>query len=148
MSEADYLDGLSDGGANDPYSAHFAGTEEERHELIEWFEGRRQYPPQSSSSRSRKSAVPKNKKGMAGKYSMKCHCGTHYEAKGADLGRGWGFSCSKRCSAVRREFGKPKAQILGQVNTPSLKQVAKKHHTTEVILVDRETGEVIETNKY
>lgn len=127
MSEADYLDSQSDQGAEDAW---------------------RLQQGQSRLEAKILRTAPKNKKGMTGKYWMKCHCGAHYEAKGADLGRGWGFSCSKRCSAARREFGKQKAQILGQVNTPNLKQPAKKSHTTEVILVDRETGEVIETNKY
>ena len=44
------------------------------------------------------------------KVKMECHCGNIYFARKADIDRGWGFSCSKRCAAIRREFGKPKAK--------------------------------------
>ncbi len=40
---------------------------------------------------------------------MKCSCGTVYSAKTADLKRGWGLSCSKRCASIRREYGRPAA---------------------------------------
>lgn len=43
------------------------------------------------------------------KQKMKCHCGTVYEARTADLKRGWAKSCSKRCASIRREFGRPAA---------------------------------------
>lgn len=48
------------------------------------------------------------------KVNMQCHCGKHYQARKADLLRGWGLSCSKRCAAIRREFGRPAAKILGE----------------------------------
>lgn len=41
--------------------------------------------------------------------AMICHCKTEYEAREADLKRGYGYSCGKRCAAIRREFGRPKA---------------------------------------
>ena len=41
--------------------------------------------------------------------TMKCHCGNLYEARTADLKRGWALSCSKSCAATRRSYGKPKA---------------------------------------
>lgn len=41
---------------------------------------------------------------------MICHCKAEYTAREADLKRGWGLSCSKRCSAIRREFGRPAAK--------------------------------------
>lgn len=41
---------------------------------------------------------------------MVCHCGTEYEARTADIARGWGLSCSKRCAAIRRDFNKPAAK--------------------------------------
>jgi hypothetical protein len=31
-----------------------------------------------------------------------CKCGTVYFAREADLKRGWGKSCSKRCAALKR----------------------------------------------
>lgn len=40
---------------------------------------------------------------------MVCHCKTEYDAREAELKRGNGYSCSKRCAAIRREFGRPKA---------------------------------------
>ena len=45
------------------------------------------------------------------KVAMICHCGTEYEARQADLNRGLGYSCSKSCAAIRRDFGRPKAKI-------------------------------------
>lgn len=44
------------------------------------------------------------------KQQMKCHCGKEYPARVADLNRGWALSCSKRCAAIRREFGRHPAQ--------------------------------------
>ena len=41
--------------------------------------------------------------------TMKCHCEAVYQAREADIKRGWGLSCSKRCAAIRREFGRPAA---------------------------------------
>ena len=43
------------------------------------------------------------------KAKMVCHCGNEYEARTADLARGWGLSCGKRCAAIRRDFGRPAA---------------------------------------
>lgn len=40
---------------------------------------------------------------------MICHCKQEYKAREADLKRGYGYSCGKRCAAIRREFGRPKA---------------------------------------
>lgn len=42
--------------------------------------------------------------------AMICHCGNEYSAREADLKRGWALSCSKRCAAIRRDFGRPSAQ--------------------------------------
>lgn len=44
------------------------------------------------------------------KVTMACHCGKVYEARAADIARGWGLSCSKRCASIRREFGRPAAK--------------------------------------
>lgn len=44
------------------------------------------------------------------KATMVCHCGQRYEARTADVKRGWGLSCSKRCAAIRRDFGRPAAR--------------------------------------
>lgn len=44
--------------------------------------------------------------------NLRCHCGKQYEARGADLKRGWALSCSKRCAAIKREFGRPYPTII------------------------------------
>lgn len=41
------------------------------------------------------------------KAQMVCHCGKPYEAREADLKRGWGLSCSKSCAASRKTFRLP-----------------------------------------
>lgn len=41
---------------------------------------------------------------------MICHCKHEYKARQADLKRGQGLSCGKRCAAIRREFGRPPAK--------------------------------------
>ena len=43
------------------------------------------------------------------KIRMVCHCGDEYDAREADLKRGWSYSCSKPCAAIRRDFGRPRA---------------------------------------
>ena len=43
--------------------------------------------------------------------TLKCHCGRNYEARVADLKRGWAFSCSKRCAAIKRDYGRPNPTI-------------------------------------
>lgn len=40
---------------------------------------------------------------------MICHCSKEYHARIADINRGWGLSCSKRCASIRREYGRPAA---------------------------------------
>ncbi len=37
------------------------------------------------------------------KVEMTCSCGKEYEARQADLKRGWGKSCSKSCASKKRE---------------------------------------------
>lgn len=44
------------------------------------------------------------------KQRMQCHCGVEYDARVADLKRGWALSCSKQCAAVRKTYHKPKAK--------------------------------------
>lgn len=44
------------------------------------------------------------------KVQMKCYCGKVYEAREADLKRGWGLTCCKSHAAVRREYGRPAAK--------------------------------------
>lgn len=47
-----------------------------------------------------------------GTVNMMCHCGAEYKAKAADLKRGWALSCSKRCAAIRRDYGRNEATLL------------------------------------
>lgn len=64
-----------------------------------------------SRSTSTKSCTSSPKKPVRGKKTkMKCHCGTEYEAREADLKRGYGLSCNKSCAAIRRKYNKPAAQ--------------------------------------
>ncbi len=35
------------------------------------------------------------------------NCGQEYRVKQADLNRGWGLTCSRTCSAQKREKSKP-----------------------------------------
>lgn len=61
---------------------------------------------QSPQSAAKKPPAPVRGK----KVDMVCHCGAHYQARQADLNRKQGLSCSKRCAAIRREFGRPAAK--------------------------------------
>jgi len=62
------------------------------------------------STPSKPKAEPSPTRGA--KQKMKCHCGTVYEARKADLKRGWAKSCSKSCASVKREYGRPDATIV------------------------------------
>ncbi len=53
---------------------------------------------------------------------MVCHCGETYEAREADLKRGWGYSCGKSCAAIRRDFGRPKAKRIDGLKTKQAKR--------------------------
>ncbi len=48
----------------------------------------------------------------ASSVTLKCHCGTNYQARVADLKRGWALSCSKRCAAIKRDYGRPNPTIV------------------------------------
>lgn len=50
------------------------------------------------------------------KVEMTCHCGIVYEASVSDLKRGWGLSHNKKCAAIRRKYGKPKAKPVDPAN--------------------------------
>lgn len=54
------------------------------------------------------------KKPVKGKTArMKCWCGAEYNAREADLKRGWGMSCSKSHAAIKRDYGRPNATRVG-----------------------------------
>ena len=42
--------------------------------------------------------------------TMICRCGDEYEAREADIARGWAMSCSKSCAAKKRAFGGKRAK--------------------------------------
>lgn len=49
-----------------------------------------------------------------------CHCGKTYEARKADVDRGWARSCSKSCAAIKREkkTGTFKRLLRGDYDPP------------------------------
>ncbi|KKB61133.1 hypothetical protein WM40_25020 [Robbsia andropogonis] len=92
--------------------ANFTGDADRWSEWADVFE--RELHGRSTIVRATAPGVPPEpKRGTTA--TMRCHCGRHYEAREADLKRGWGKSCSKHCAAVRREFGRPAAK---RVKTP------------------------------
>lgn len=46
---------------------------------------------------------------------MKCYCGKEYDARQADLNRGWGLTCCKSHAAVRRTYGRPAATRISNM---------------------------------
>lgn len=80
-------------------------------ELFDWEIARRADHVAVASAKPVAQAAPKAPAPVRGvKVWMVCHCGVEYQAREADLDRGWGLSCSKRCAAIRREFGRPAAK--------------------------------------
>ena len=59
--------------------------------------------------------------------TMRCHCNGEYEARPADLKRGWGLSCSKHCAAIRRKYHKPKGKPVD--STEAIKPTQPKPST-------------------
>lgn len=49
---------------------------------------------------------------------LKCHCGSVYTAREADIKRGWGKTCSKSCASLKRIYTLPNATTPdgGKVN--------------------------------
>lgn len=91
-------------------SANFSDEEEKWEEWVDMFEseilGRGQEISPIAVYVSPEAIKPT--RGL--KLTMICHCGTEYQARKADIERGWGLSCSKRCSSIRREYKKPPAK--------------------------------------
>lgn len=61
------------------------------------------------SANKEKKAAPKatTKAPRGAMVTMTCWCGRPYQARIADLRRGWAMTCSKSHAAVRRAYGKP-----------------------------------------
>lgn len=86
--------------------ANFTDTAEKWEQWVEMFDeeiSRR--PPAPLKAVTAPKAPPRGTM-----VAMICHCKQEYNAREADLKRGYGFSCSKSCAAIRREFGRPKAK--------------------------------------
>ena len=49
---------------------------------------------------------------------LKCACGAIYTKRTADIERGWGKSCSKRCAAIKRTHNTPNATFLDGAEVP------------------------------
>lgn len=49
---------------------------------------------------------------------LKCACGAIYTKRTADIERGWGKSCSKRCAAIKRTSPRPNATFLDGAKVP------------------------------
>lgn len=86
--------------------ANFSGDADMWLEWVEVFERAIEYKPKHVARYVSPSAVAPTR---GTKSIMVCHCGVRYEARTADIKRGWGLSCSKRCASIRREFGRPAA---------------------------------------
>lgn len=71
-----------------------------------------QHTPKAAPASTEPKAAPQAPRGKM--QWMKCHCGTEYQARTADVKRGWGLSCSKRCAAIRRDFGRPAAKKINR----------------------------------
>lgn len=69
---------------------------------------------ESKTNKNHKQAVKIKPRGKV--VEMVCHCGAEYKARAADIDRGWGMSCSKRCAAIRRKYKKPPAKRKAMEN--------------------------------
>lgn len=89
--------------------ATFSSDADKWNEWIEVFEDEIAVRERSAPAAAPKiTTPPKPVRGT--KIIMICHCGQEYDARKADLDRGWALSCSKRCASIRREFGRPAAK--------------------------------------
>lgn len=90
--------------------ANFTSEQEKWESWVEVFEDEisvRERSVPKSTTVLKAVAPPKPQRGT--KVRMKCFCGHEYDARKADLDRGWAQTCSKTCAAIRREYGRPKA---------------------------------------
>jgi len=78
------------------------------------------------------------------KREMICHCGLHYEAREADLKRGWAMSCSKSCAAIRRDFGRPRARPADGSKLPKVKKKGANRKTVDTRTYNRYNHEEVD----
>ena len=57
-----------------------------------------------------------NRRVNATALKLQCNCGVIYSARLADIVRGWGKTCSKRCAAIKRKHNTPNATNLDGSN--------------------------------
>jgi hypothetical protein len=69
-----------------------------------------------------------------------CWCGKQYQAREADIKRGWGLSCCKSHAAIRRDYGRPKATRVDGAKIP---RVSKKDRGANRITPDTRTYSTI-----
>jgi hypothetical protein len=68
---------------------------------------RRSNKKKSPTMAARKVPVKQTPKTIGSTVKLKCHCSAIYNPRVADLKRGWGLSCCKRCASIKREYGRP-----------------------------------------
>ena len=90
--------------------ANFTSDEEQWEEWVEIFEREIERRGEEIAPIAKYVSPAAIKPTRGAKTVMVCHCGTEYEARTADINRGWGLSCSKRCASIRREYRKPAAK--------------------------------------
>ncbi|WLY87230.1 hypothetical protein [Vibrio phage vB_VibM_83AMN] len=106
------------------YNATFTNESDKWNEWVDLFEDELYSRSSNRITSNKVQSTKQKRKGKAGKkvptiiksglaklnassVIMICACGQEYEARVADLKRGWALSCSKRCASIRREFGRP-----------------------------------------
>lgn len=93
-------------------SATFSCDTDKWDAWVEVFESELATRTEKSSSVKQPGTKAPAAKPRGKKQHMQCHCGTKYYARIADIKRGWGLSCCKRCAAIRRDFGRPAAKAI------------------------------------
>jgi hypothetical protein len=90
-------------------TASFSSDSEKWSERVEAFDS--EIATRQQKQKSCPKAIKAEKSNPRGVIvEMICHCGFGYQARSADIKRGWGLSCGKRCAAIRREYGRPAAK--------------------------------------
>lgn len=95
--------------------ARLAATANFTSDSEKWFDWVEVFDKEIAVREMRQKADPKAARAEKSKprgviIEMICHCGFEYKARSADIKRGWGLSCGKRCAAIRRSYGRPAAK--------------------------------------
>lgn len=89
-------------------SSNFSSDSDKWNEWVDVFDDEISIRERSAPTVSKVTKAPAPTRGV--KVAMICHCGQEYDARKADLDRGWSLSCSKSCASIRREYGRPAAK--------------------------------------